>query len=485
MYKLAEIQTAPVDLGGHHTLLRKLITSFFFLQNKMYQATDNVFGRPRTGQQSMGISTRPLLDEDSSRPSRGGAGQIIEHYLGTDAYGQRPIYIDLGQGPNGSSFGGVITFSDNSIYPASQLNRHLADRVAHFQDRLSPQLTRNLRLRLTPNNTLLLLSPQVLSNPEPHHHSSSILSGALLPRFSSSLASSYLQGASSPLLSGSCVDKYQLVVPSSPAMTGVDFLNLSKTDLISNLIQHCSTNIFPLPPALLPVHLIFKLHAALSVGCHHHKLIWRAKRALHMAIASHPHYYALLPKLLKWLSKTQTLTRRATTLHHALRLKPCHLPAWGHDLPYDTAIPAPSRSAGHVASITAGMLSKNANGRFGSPLLIKISHKSPLPQRKAEHQSYPVKPTTALSNTHMFAGYAIDQHDRPHWSLSQRTQGNEALALMLRHYDSLQFSAHSRLVLAISSSATSSFSSTLTPPDLLTPGPINKHLMAGGMRLLN
>ncbi|KNZ45707.1 hypothetical protein VP01_7884g1, partial [Puccinia sorghi] len=54
----AEIQ-APVDLGGHHTLLRRLITSFF-LQNKMSysdQATDNVLGRPRTGQQSMGIST--------------------------------------------------------------------------------------------------------------------------------------------------------------------------------------------------------------------------------------------------------------------------------------------------------------------------------------------------------------------------------------------------------------------------------------------
>ncbi|POW19574.1 hypothetical protein PSHT_04506 [Puccinia striiformis] len=53
----AEIQAAPVDLGGHPTLLHK--------------ATDNVFGRPRTGQQSMGISTHPLLVEDSSRPSRG------------------------------------------------------------------------------------------------------------------------------------------------------------------------------------------------------------------------------------------------------------------------------------------------------------------------------------------------------------------------------------------------------------------------------
>ncbi|PLW29099.1 hypothetical protein PCASD_19760 [Puccinia coronata f. sp. avenae] len=98
----AEIQTAPVGLGGHPTLL--------------HQATDNVFGRPRTGQQSMGISTHPLLVEDSNRPSRGegftrshrrmeirsgsvdqwitaienllrgGAGQLIEHILGTAAY---------------------------------------------------------------------------------------------------------------------------------------------------------------------------------------------------------------------------------------------------------------------------------------------------------------------------------------------------------------------------------------------------------------
>ncbi|KAI9610457.1 hypothetical protein H4Q26_006597 [Puccinia striiformis f. sp. tritici PST-130] len=41
----AKIQAAPVDLGGHPTLLHK--------------ATDNVFGRPRTGQQSMG--SQPTL----------------------------------------------------------------------------------------------------------------------------------------------------------------------------------------------------------------------------------------------------------------------------------------------------------------------------------------------------------------------------------------------------------------------------------------
>ncbi|WAR63783.1 hypothetical protein PtB15_17B384 [Puccinia triticina] len=157
-----EIQTAPVGLGGHSTLL--------------HQATDNVFGRPRTGQQSMGISTHPLLVEDSGRPSRadaftrshrrmdirsgsvdqwitaienllgGGAGQLIEHILGTAAYGQRPIHIDLGQGPNGPSLGGVVIDPQRGVVmpvgpqglvgqtnqppPASRLDRHLADRVA-------------------------------------------------------------------------------------------------------------------------------------------------------------------------------------------------------------------------------------------------------------------------------------------------------------------------------------------------------------------
>lgn len=157
-----EIQTAPVGLGGHHSLL--------------HQATDNVFGRPRAGQQSMGISTHPLLVEDSSRPSRGeglnrshrrmdlrsgsvdqwitaienllggGAGQLIEHILGTAAYGQRPIHIDLGQGPNGPSLGGVVIDPQRGVVmpvgpqglhsqssqppPTSRLDRHLADRVA-------------------------------------------------------------------------------------------------------------------------------------------------------------------------------------------------------------------------------------------------------------------------------------------------------------------------------------------------------------------
>ncbi|KNZ62807.1 hypothetical protein VP01_12212g1, partial [Puccinia sorghi] len=49
------IQTTPVDLGGPHTLL-----------SYSDQATDNVFG-----QQLMGISTHPILVEESSRPSRG------------------------------------------------------------------------------------------------------------------------------------------------------------------------------------------------------------------------------------------------------------------------------------------------------------------------------------------------------------------------------------------------------------------------------
>ncbi|KNZ59331.1 uncharacterized protein VP01_1756g3 [Puccinia sorghi] len=86
----------------------------------------------------------------------------------------------------------------------------------------------------------------------------------------------------------------------------------------------------------------------------------------------------------------------------------------------------------------------------------------PLPQRQPDHQS---QQTTALtSNIHQFAGYVIDQHDRPHRRLSHQTQGLEAPALMLRDCDSLEFSDHSRPVSTHSSSATSSFSSTLTPP---------------------
>ena len=124
----------------------------------------------------MGISTHPLLDKDSNRSSRGesftrshcrmelrsgsvdqwitaienllggGAGQLIEHILGTVAYGQRPIHIDLGHGPNGPSLGGVVIDPQRGVVmpvgpqglhsqtnqppPASRLDRHLADRVA-------------------------------------------------------------------------------------------------------------------------------------------------------------------------------------------------------------------------------------------------------------------------------------------------------------------------------------------------------------------
>ncbi|KNZ45732.1 hypothetical protein VP01_7851g3 [Puccinia sorghi] len=38
----------------------------------------------------------------------GGAVQVIEHILGTAAYGQQQIHIDLGQGPNGPSLGGIV-----------------------------------------------------------------------------------------------------------------------------------------------------------------------------------------------------------------------------------------------------------------------------------------------------------------------------------------------------------------------------------------
>ncbi|KAH9820843.1 hypothetical protein DFH28DRAFT_1121207 [Melampsora americana] len=144
----------------------------------LHQATDNVFGRQRAGQPNTSISVHPLLTEDSAAPVRGegsgrshrrmdlrsgsmdqwltaienllggGAGQIIEQILGTVAVGQRPIHIDLGQGPNGPSLGGVVIdptrgvvmpvgpqglhgmHASTSAAPASRLDRHLADRVA-------------------------------------------------------------------------------------------------------------------------------------------------------------------------------------------------------------------------------------------------------------------------------------------------------------------------------------------------------------------
>ncbi|KAI8460869.1 hypothetical protein BY996DRAFT_6429551 [Phakopsora pachyrhizi] len=157
-----EIQTAAGGMGSHHSLL--------------HQATDNVFGRTRGGQQNAGISTHPLLVEDSTAPTRGdglnrsqrrmdirsgsvdqwinaienllggGAGQLIEQILGNVAYGQRPIHIDLGQGPNGPSLGGVVIDPQRGVVmpvgpqglqapisqttPTSRLDRHLADRVA-------------------------------------------------------------------------------------------------------------------------------------------------------------------------------------------------------------------------------------------------------------------------------------------------------------------------------------------------------------------
>jgi len=93
----AEIQTAPVDLGGHHTLL--------------HQATDNVFGRPRTGQQSIEISTHPLLVEDSRRPSRGESFTRSHRWMelrsGSDDQWITAIENLLG-GADGPSLGGVV-----------------------------------------------------------------------------------------------------------------------------------------------------------------------------------------------------------------------------------------------------------------------------------------------------------------------------------------------------------------------------------------
>ncbi|KNZ51069.1 hypothetical protein VP01_4105g1, partial [Puccinia sorghi] len=52
-------------------------------------------------------SKTPSRGEGFTRSDRG-AGQLIEHILGTAAYSQRPIHIDLGQGPNGPSLGGIV-----------------------------------------------------------------------------------------------------------------------------------------------------------------------------------------------------------------------------------------------------------------------------------------------------------------------------------------------------------------------------------------
>ncbi|CAH7686371.1 hypothetical protein PPACK8108_LOCUS21015, partial [Phakopsora pachyrhizi] len=38
----------------------------------------------------------------------GGVGQFIEYILDNVAYGQQPIHIYLGQGPNGPSLGGMV-----------------------------------------------------------------------------------------------------------------------------------------------------------------------------------------------------------------------------------------------------------------------------------------------------------------------------------------------------------------------------------------
>ncbi|CAH7682955.1 hypothetical protein PPACK8108_LOCUS16140 [Phakopsora pachyrhizi] len=148
-------------MGSHHSLL--------------YQATDNVFGQARGGQQNAGISPQPLMVEDSTALTRGdglnrsqcqtdihsgsvdqwinaienllggGAGQLIEQILGNVAYGQRLIHIDLGQGPNGPSLGGMVIDLQCGVVmpvgpqglqaptsqttPTSQLDRHLADCV--------------------------------------------------------------------------------------------------------------------------------------------------------------------------------------------------------------------------------------------------------------------------------------------------------------------------------------------------------------------
>ncbi|KNZ55506.1 uncharacterized protein VP01_265g8 [Puccinia sorghi] len=64
----------------------------------------DVFGQPRTGQQTMRISTHPPVVEDYSRPSCGDS--FTRSHCRIELL--RPIHIDLGQGPNGPSLGGVV-----------------------------------------------------------------------------------------------------------------------------------------------------------------------------------------------------------------------------------------------------------------------------------------------------------------------------------------------------------------------------------------
>ncbi|PLW55682.1 hypothetical protein PCANC_04620 [Puccinia coronata f. sp. avenae] len=95
-----------------------------------------------------------------------------------------------------------------------------------------------------------------------------------------------------------------------------------------------------------------------------------------------------------------------------------------------------------------------------------------LPQHGTELESYPLNRITAMSsNTTCIAGYVTDQNtlfpDRPRRNLSYLSSpGEEDDVLSLSNYESLDLSDHSnsRPVSNISSSATSSFSSTLTPP---------------------
>ncbi|PLW06216.1 hypothetical protein PCANC_05904 [Puccinia coronata f. sp. avenae] len=77
---------------------------------------------------------------------------------------------------------------------------------------------------------------RALSNPEPHHHTSSLSSAPFSPRISSPLAGSSQHGASSPLSTESCMDMFQLV-PSSP--TGQKFLPFSDLPETEPEVRSC------------------------------------------------------------------------------------------------------------------------------------------------------------------------------------------------------------------------------------------------------
>ncbi|KAI8461653.1 hypothetical protein BY996DRAFT_6655717 [Phakopsora pachyrhizi] len=99
-----EDNEATGGMGSHHTLL--------------HQSTDNVFGQAtltkgdglNRSQHQMDIHSVSVDQWINATENLlgGGVGQFIEYILDNVAYGQQPIHIYLGQGPNGPSLGGMV-----------------------------------------------------------------------------------------------------------------------------------------------------------------------------------------------------------------------------------------------------------------------------------------------------------------------------------------------------------------------------------------